>query len=182
MLEDLTRLPFPEGVAGTVLVTDVLEHVENPSRVVREMLRILAPGGLLLMTVTAGLLVPRERERWHRPTPRAIHRLLRGMDITLLGWQGTDEFPHTMVALAVKAPGAAGVLDKIVPFLEHFERRFAEALRHTHSTWEWGRRWLRWMRSKDARQAEDDFFRAHFFLESSQRGDVSHSLLTQRIP
>ena len=45
--EDPT-LPFPDGSFGTVLCTEVVEHIPFPDRALREFRRILAPGGVLI--------------------------------------------------------------------------------------------------------------------------------------
>ena len=46
---DGTRLPFPEGTFDTVLSVQVLEHTPRPRELVREMGRVLKPGGLLIL-------------------------------------------------------------------------------------------------------------------------------------
>jgi SAM-dependent methyltransferase len=48
---DGNRLPFADASVDTVLSTEVLEHVPDPRRCMREMARILKPGGRLLVTV-----------------------------------------------------------------------------------------------------------------------------------
>ena len=42
------RLPFPDAAFGLVVNNQVMEHVEDLDRVLREIHRVLAPGGLLL--------------------------------------------------------------------------------------------------------------------------------------
>lgn len=49
----LERLPLRGETLDLAGVTDVLEHVEDDERVVRECLRVLKPGGILLVTVPA---------------------------------------------------------------------------------------------------------------------------------
>ena len=48
---DLTRLPYPDGHFDTVLAAEVLEHVEDDAQAIRELVRVLAPGGILGVTV-----------------------------------------------------------------------------------------------------------------------------------
>ena len=48
-----TALPFADAVADVVTALDVIEHVEDDRAAVREMLRILKPGGVLVITVPA---------------------------------------------------------------------------------------------------------------------------------
>ncbi len=44
------HLPFRDGVADAVLCTEVLEHCPNPEAVLREIGRVLRPGGVLVLT------------------------------------------------------------------------------------------------------------------------------------
>ena len=46
-------MPFDSGSLALVLATDVLEHVEDDVRALREFARVLAPGGHLVVTVPA---------------------------------------------------------------------------------------------------------------------------------
>lgn len=43
---DAYDLPYPSGCFGAVLVFDVLEHIASPERAIREVWRVLEPGGL----------------------------------------------------------------------------------------------------------------------------------------
>ena len=42
------QLPVPDGHFQIVLCTQVLEHADDPARAVRELRRVVAPGGLVL--------------------------------------------------------------------------------------------------------------------------------------
>ena len=50
-LADLTALPFRSGVFEAALNIVTLEHVLEPQQVVRELARVLAPGGRILLVV-----------------------------------------------------------------------------------------------------------------------------------
>lgn len=45
------QLPVPDGAATRVICTEVLEHVDDPAVVLRELARIGAPGAIYLITV-----------------------------------------------------------------------------------------------------------------------------------
>jgi SAM-dependent methyltransferase len=49
--EDLTRLSFPQAMFDVVLTFDVLEHVPDYRRALREIRRVLKPGGRLLASI-----------------------------------------------------------------------------------------------------------------------------------
>jgi SAM-dependent methyltransferase len=50
---DVGALPFADGCFDLVLLTDVIEHVEDDRRAAAEAARLLRPGGALLVTVPA---------------------------------------------------------------------------------------------------------------------------------
>jgi len=50
-VEDATQLPFPDGSFDLVTSLEVLEHLVDPAKAVREARRVLAPRGRLVVTV-----------------------------------------------------------------------------------------------------------------------------------
>lgn len=63
---DATRLPFPDACFDAVTMFDVLEHIPDDARAVAEGLRVLRPGGWLLITSP--------NERWRYPYYRLLQR------------------------------------------------------------------------------------------------------------
>ena len=47
---DLTSIPVPDAEFDAVLCTEVLEHVAHPGDVIRELSRVMKPGGRLFLT------------------------------------------------------------------------------------------------------------------------------------
>ncbi len=80
---DAQRLPFASGRFDTVLAAEMLEHIPDPDSCVREIARVLRPGGRLLLTVP--LIAP--LHQWpfdfYRYTPRGIEALVQrhGFDV-----------------------------------------------------------------------------------------------------
>lgn len=52
---DATALPFATGGADLVVAFDVIEHIEDDVAALREMRRVLRPGGVLLLAVPTGM-------------------------------------------------------------------------------------------------------------------------------
>lgn len=50
---DVCDLPYPDGHFELVLATDIVEHVDQDDLAVKEIYRVLKPGGRILMTVPA---------------------------------------------------------------------------------------------------------------------------------
>lgn len=52
---DALKLPFPDGTFDRIIASEVLEHVTDDQQALREVFRVLKPGGTLAATVPAWL-------------------------------------------------------------------------------------------------------------------------------
>jgi SAM-dependent methyltransferase len=52
---DATRLPFPAGSFDGIIVAEILEHIPNDTAALKEIARVLRPGGTVAVTVPAWL-------------------------------------------------------------------------------------------------------------------------------
>lgn len=57
VLGDVEEMPFEDASFGTVVCTEVIEHVPDPARALAEIRRVLRPGGVLIGSVPARSLV-----------------------------------------------------------------------------------------------------------------------------
>ena len=94
---DVTSLPYGEGEFDTALVFDVLEHLRKPELGVREIHRILRPGGL------AHMLVPCEGQ------PLTLHWLMWKLNLAAdlkerHGWH-VQRFTRASVAALFRGEG-----------------------------------------------------------------------------
>lgn len=124
------ELPFADGGFGVVVVQEVLEHVRDPERTLREVSRVLAPGGCALVTTPTRLMtqvwraaawLPARARRWWRgdrrsrqPQPqvhdrplsrREIRRLIRGAGLETVAWRRVILLPHESYLQFIPAPG-----------------------------------------------------------------------------
>lgn len=79
-------LPFTAERFDTVILSDVLEHLPDPSRLWAEMARILAPGGSLLLNVPFFYWLHEVPYDYHRYTEFALRRAAtaHGFEIDVL--------------------------------------------------------------------------------------------------
>jgi len=50
---DATDIPYPDSQFDIVLLMDVIEHIENDSKVITEVIRVLKPSGIVIITAPA---------------------------------------------------------------------------------------------------------------------------------
>jgi SAM-dependent methyltransferase len=50
-LSNINQMPFPDGAYDSVICSEVLEHVPSPEESIKELIRVLKPGGVLALSV-----------------------------------------------------------------------------------------------------------------------------------
>ena len=163
-VEDLADLSLPDGCARTIICVDTLEHVFEARRAVDEMIRVLAPGGLMLLAAPMDFRVHDYPSDYWRLTPSCMSRLLAPLEATVIGWQGVENHPHTVFGIAVKAPAPSGFLRGTNRFIEGFQASLA----HTTAQRGWPERLkslaTRWTRGKGEWRRRRDHHSSHFVL------------------
>jgi len=83
---DLTHLPYPDGYFDAVVCGWVLEHLREPRHGLRELSRVLAPGGKLLLLTTEDTVTGSMCSRlWHCRTYSRME-LMRACEECGLQW------------------------------------------------------------------------------------------------
>ena len=90
-LADESALPFPNALFDRILAVHALEESDNPLALLRELSRVLAPPGRMILAVTArhGLWANAETTPFGHGRPfsrRQLERLVREADLEPLGW------------------------------------------------------------------------------------------------
>lgn len=116
---DLHSLDLPDDSVGTALMIDTMEHVEYPHKAIDEVNRVLAPGGILIMTSVMRFPIHDHPYDYWRFTPEAFSSLLKPFAFSFADHAGEPEFPHTVVGI-----GADHEIDEAA--WTEFRRRFAE--------------------------------------------------------
>jgi len=102
--EDALRLSFPAGAFDLVVSSECIEHTPDPRSALSEMARVLAPGGVVVVTTPNRLWYPtllvartlslrkfRGNEIWL--FPGAVRRSLRRSGLRILGTSGCHLLP-----------------------------------------------------------------------------------------
>ncbi|WP_070098065.1 class I SAM-dependent methyltransferase [Solidesulfovibrio magneticus] len=92
---DGVSIPLPDGGADCAMATEVLEHCPDPASVLREIRRVLVPGGTLFFTTPFLWPIHDAPHDHYRYTPYALRRLLEEAEFTdvrveaLGGWNAS---------------------------------------------------------------------------------------------
>ena len=122
-IEDVHNLTFADDSVGTVISLETLEHVADPLRAVREMHRVLRPGGLL--AISSLMFFPIHAHPWDywRFTPEGFELLLEPFESKLVVAQGWELMPEGVFGIAVKGPAKlhTGLLPRTMNIAEHWD-------------------------------------------------------------
>jgi SAM-dependent methyltransferase len=84
---DAGMLPFPSGCFTRIECDAVLEHVHDPEQVIRELRRVLAPGGYLHLVTPFCHPFHEYPKDYRRFTPDGLKQLAYGMKVVAEGWR-----------------------------------------------------------------------------------------------
>jgi SAM-dependent methyltransferase len=128
------ELGFPDGFFGAVLAFEVLEHVEADGALLREIARVLRPGGTLMLSVPIrpSLWTPLDDACGHvrRYEPEELFAKLRAAGIEPGGYAWAAAGPAAVerlrarVLLADRRHTTAIVQNLVFPLQSAFERAF----------------------------------------------------------
>lgn len=122
---NLHDIGLPDASIGSALVLDTLEHVEKPWRAMEEIHRVLAPGGVVLISSVMNFPIHDHPSDYWRFTPEAFRSLLNPFEWALVEWAGEEAFPETVVGVGCKYAPPAASIAALRTQLAAWQRRWA---------------------------------------------------------
>ena len=112
---DLTEpLPFGDRSFETVILSDVLEHVPDPDRLWKEMARILAPGGRVLLNVPFLYWIHETPHDFCRYTQFALRRQAEAAGLTVRVLEAIGGASEVIADILAKRCLRIGVLGSLL--------------------------------------------------------------------
>ena len=172
-IEDLADVNLPDESAGTIVCVDTLEHVFEVSRAVKEMIRLLKPGGVLLLAAPMDFRIHDYPDDYWRLTPSCVARLLSPLAATLVGSQGLESYPHTVLGIGCKAPAAESFPKNADRFQQTFNDRQANVAASARGTKRLKHLLRFFFASKGERRRRREFYRTQFSLHFQTRSGTT---------
>lgn len=111
---NLHHINLPSQSVGTVLILDVLEHVEFPRKAIEEANRILKPDGILVISSVMYFPMHDYPNDYWRFTPQAFRSLLKPFVSSFVDFAGERNFPHTVVGIGFKGSIPKHSIDEFI--------------------------------------------------------------------
>jgi len=120
-ISDLSQpLPFDDRRFDTIILSDVLEHVPDPASLWREMTRVLAPGGKVVMNVPFYYSVHAHPDDYYRYTNFALERFVALNGLRLICLMPIGGIVEIMADLLSKALSKLPVIGPPMAMLTQF--------------------------------------------------------------
>lgn len=105
---DVTMLPFPDASFDRIIASEILEHIDDDTGAIRELVRVLRPGGTFAATVPATLpeqICWKLTDEYHAPKVKGGHVRIYGRGELATRMQDAGlEILHSHRAHALHSP------------------------------------------------------------------------------
>jgi SAM-dependent methyltransferase len=108
-VEDLRELSFADGSVGTALCFDTLEHCEDPPQACRELARVVADGGVCVVSSVMLFGIHGYPNDYFRFTPESFRSMLGRFDDVRVVGVGDPAMPHEVFGVGVKGRALGGL-------------------------------------------------------------------------
>jgi SAM-dependent methyltransferase len=174
-VEDVTAIRQPDATAGTVLCIETFEHVFEVRRAFDEVFRILKPGGLFVITSPLNFRIHGYPDDYWRMTPSCLRRMLGPYGARLTGYQGYHRFPHSVMALGIKAPAPADFTARADALVRAYRLWLRQAEASLPLAERMRRGFGKLYRSRGERYQVAAYYRADFHVDLTPAGALAHA-------
>ncbi|MFX0208319.1 MAG: methyltransferase domain-containing protein [Candidatus Hodarchaeota archaeon] len=101
-IENIEHLTLNEGVAGSILMLDTLEHVKGIHQAMKECIRVLAEDGIITISIPMLFPIHSFPHDYWRLTPDGMKALLERFPCKVIAYHGYRNLPHTVYGIAFK--------------------------------------------------------------------------------
>ncbi len=164
-IEDVSKLTLADGSIGTALCVETFEHVFEVRRAFDEIFRVLRPGGVFLLTSPLNFRIHGYPDDYWRMTPSCLRRMLEPYAGRVVGWQGHEAFPHTVMSLAVKSPAPADIAVRFERLIGLYKSRLIGLEAGLPPALKVRRRLSQVYRSRGERLVIRDYYRSGFTVD-----------------
>jgi SAM-dependent methyltransferase len=164
-VEDVSAIVLPDGTAGTVLCIETFEHVFEVRRAFDEVYRILRPGGVFVITTPLNFRIHGYPDDYWRMTPNCLRRLMAPYAARVVGSQGHGSFPHSVMAVGIKAPAASDVSAWARQFVARYKQWLGQTEASLPMTTKLRRTLSQVYRSKGERRQIAGYYAAEFTID-----------------
>ena len=122
---DITAdLPFDDGTFDTVILSDVLEHIPNPSHLLSEVKRIVKDGGYIFLNSPFMYWIHESPFDYHRYTKYSYELMANGLDLTIACLDEMGGGIEVFVDVSGKLAGQIKILSPLVRLYNKLSYRF----------------------------------------------------------
>ena len=101
-IENIEKINAPDESVGSLLCLNTLEHVWDFFAALREMHRVLKPGGILVVSTPFDFIIHNYPGDYWRFSPQALNLLTQDFPTRLIGYHGYEHDPRMTLAVAFK--------------------------------------------------------------------------------
>ena len=168
VVDDVTAMKLGTGTVGTILSIETFEHVFEIRKAFDEVFRVLKPGGLFVITSPLNFRIHAYPDDYWRMTPTCLRRMLAPYDAKVSGHQGYEKFPHTVMAVARKAPAESDFAERALELSRRYDAYLRQEKRGTPISDRLRQAVSRLHRSKFERHQMDHYHSARLIVDLAE--------------
>jgi len=169
LVQDVSAMTLGSGTVGTILCIETFEHVFEIRKAFDEVFRVLKPGGLFIITSPLNFRIHAYPDDYWRMTPTCLRRMLGPYEAKSSGYQGYEKFPHTVMAVARKAPAESDFAERALEMGKRFDQYLNAEAAVERKQNRLKKLVSRLHRSKGERYQMDNYFSASFQVDQCQQ-------------